>query len=235
MHLRTNRNIINSGAGVYWRLVRVLDPVPHWAIRVAPYVSSGGFGSSITVRFDLLGTGGHTHSSSSRESGSAGVAGHWKVRLPWTQQAFNSVGSASVLAERAYGLGAIDATNDPTGATAATLYLTTGAGAGTVLGTQLFGSELPMVFVLAHQLSGAANLVATAAENTWIPESHGCMWSNNNYSNETSELNSFDTTVEYDLAFAQPMVLVRNCSDSGGGPDATLDRTYFVYAIGKQA
>jgi hypothetical protein len=233
-NLRPTPLVTAASIGVYWRLARRDTPVPHWVIKLQAFYNASS--TTLTVRFDLLGGGGHTHASSSREVGSAGVDGHWNVKLPWTQQAFDAAGSASVLNERAYGLGAVDVTNDPgTITTPGYLYLTTGVNQGLPAGTSLFGSELPMVMVLAHKLAGAANLVAGAAESSWIPESFGWGWHDDQYTNETNELNSFDSLVETSAGVIR--VGVHNSSDSSGinVADANLDRTYFVYAIGKAA
>lgn len=227
----TANRTFGSTQQFHWTLKALLDPVPHWVMRIQSALITS---NNRTYMIDLFSEGGGKHTTTTREVGTAGNVGHWKATLMWSQQDFMTSPDRTILNQRKHSVGSIDVPNDPEpGTTPATFYITTGANAGLATGTALF-TVIPCVMVFGNATIGA---YATNVETTWEPETWGMgsLGISTNAILNSGASRAYYSEVYKDAVSGHYAVDIHNIGAliAGGAPNAALDRTFFPMAVGK--
>lgn len=202
------------------------EPVPHWVLLISTLGGSSPPQTTINVCVDMLSnmTGGPDTQTS--EVGSSGVAGHYQIWNMWPTQGFQAATNRNNYNEKRHQFGAIDVA---AASGSGSLFMTTGAGAGTSAGTSDFGtSDNDMPAVVVHGHTELNTSVASLTSSNWKPETWGMgVPATLHASVDRSKL--FQTSVEKDTTSGKWKVNVVNFATTS----PTHDRTFFAWAWGR--
>lgn len=198
-----------------------------WVLTIE--VASNNITSSTfaNVMVDLVGTGALAPSAASKEVGSSGNHGHYRIRNQWSTVDFLASTARSQFNERACTRGAIDVA----GNTSPIYYLATPNALSTDTNPFSTGTnDVPMVRVLGSATSGS--YVTHSPESNWNPTTWGLGCRAFGGTALQNRAYQYQTSVAWDAGNSLWAVTIDNATFDAG---AAQNRTFFVYALGKRA